>query len=111
MGGAYGTPCSGELQFWTVMQAQMREQSKQLARIASILETGHSHEEQPAVPAAVDCAKLRKAISDAIDTISAWNSDGSMPYSQYNWLFGLLDSALAAIPEAGADLNKDNKED
>ena len=37
MGGAYGTPCSGELQFWTVVQSQMREQAQQLKRIADLL--------------------------------------------------------------------------
>lgn len=35
---AYGTPCSGELQFWAVMRAQMMEQTKQLKRIADALE-------------------------------------------------------------------------
>ena len=35
---AYSTPCSGELQFWAVMRAQMMEQTKQLTRIADALE-------------------------------------------------------------------------
>lgn len=35
---AYGTPCTGELQFWSVMRAQMVEQTKQLKRIADALE-------------------------------------------------------------------------
>lgn len=63
MGGAYGTPCSGELQFWTVVQHSMREQSKQLERIANALEAGHAREERPA---AVDCAKLREALNELV---------------------------------------------
>lgn len=31
-------PCSGEIQFWTVMRTQMMEQTKQLKRIADALE-------------------------------------------------------------------------
>lgn len=38
MAGAYGTPCSGELQFWSVMQSQLRELVKQTTRIADALE-------------------------------------------------------------------------
>lgn len=38
MAGAYGTPCSGELQFWSIMQSQMRELAKQTTRIANALE-------------------------------------------------------------------------
>lgn len=34
----YSTPCSGELEFWTVMRSQMVAQSKQLDRIATALE-------------------------------------------------------------------------
>lgn len=34
---AGGTPCSGELQFWTVVRTQMIEQTKQLKRIADLL--------------------------------------------------------------------------
>lgn len=33
------TPCTGELQFWSVMRSQMAEQTKQLARIAAALES------------------------------------------------------------------------
>lgn len=99
MGGAYGMPCSGELQFWAVMQAQMREQSKQLERIANALEAGHAHEGRPV---AVDCAKLREVLGNAMDIIDAWRTESSMEHFQYSQLFDLLNSALATIPEGGA---------
>ena len=38
MSAGYSTPCTGELQFWSVMRAQMVEQTKQLTRIADTLE-------------------------------------------------------------------------
>ena len=38
MSAGYSTPCSGELEFWTVMRSQMVMQTKQLTRIATALE-------------------------------------------------------------------------
>jgi len=32
MAGAYGTPCSGEIQFWSVMQSSARAIAKELKR-------------------------------------------------------------------------------
>jgi len=37
-------PCSGEIQFWTVMRTQMMEQTKQLRRIADALEARNEAE-------------------------------------------------------------------
>lgn len=72
MGGAYGTPCSGELQFWTVVRSQMREQAQQLKRIADLLAARNQAENigfaptaAPAAPA-VDCAKLREALDELV---------------------------------------------
>ena len=39
MSGGYSTPCSGELEFWTVMRSQMVAQTHQLKRIADALES------------------------------------------------------------------------
>lgn len=110
MGGAYGTPCSGELQFWTVMQAQMRELVKQTTRIANALERQAdppatwwvTPEPAPERPATVDCAALRKTVSGIIDVINGWHADGSLEYRQYSQLSDLLEPVLAAIPEGGA---------
>ena len=60
---AGGVPCNGQLQFWTVVQSQMREQAQQLKRIADALETGCAREERPP---AVDCAKLREALDELV---------------------------------------------
>jgi len=69
MAGAYGMPCNGELQFWSVVQSQMREQSKQLARIADLLAARNQAENiglAPTAAPAVDCAKLRKALDELV---------------------------------------------
>ena len=41
-----GTPCTGELQFWTVMRSQMTELVKQTTRIANALDK----QPEPQVP-------------------------------------------------------------
>lgn len=41
---AGGVPCRGELEFWTVMRAQMMEQTRQLRRIADALEARNAAE-------------------------------------------------------------------
>lgn len=45
-----GTPCVGELQFWSSMQSQMRELVKQTTRIADALETRNFKEGLPVSP-------------------------------------------------------------
>jgi len=42
-----GVPCSGELQFWAVVQAQLRNIATQLTRIADALELMNSSKEPP----------------------------------------------------------------
>ena len=107
MGGAYGTPCSGELQFWTVVQSQMREQSKQLARIADLLAARNQAENiglaptaAPAAPA-VDCAKLRKALDELVANIETRSSSFD--------IFSIVDrkaflDAKAALAATAAEL-------
>lgn len=107
MGGAYGTPCNGELQFWAVMQSQMREQTRQLTRIADLLAARNQAENiafapvaAPAAPA-VDCAKLRKALDELVANLE-------MRASAFD-VFSLVDrkvflDAKAALAATAAEL-------
>ena len=66
MGGAYGTPCNGELQFWSVVQAQMREQSKQLARIADLLAARNQAENIAFAPVAAPTGQRNIRVGDKV---------------------------------------------
>lgn len=41
-------------------------------------------------------SKLREALSEIIDTINKWRTDGVMEHWQYSQLFDIADAALAA---------------
>ena len=41
-----GVPCNGELQFWSVVQAQLRNIAVQLTRIADALELSNSNRQK-----------------------------------------------------------------
>lgn len=66
MGGAYGTPCSGELQFWTVVQSQMREQAQQLKRIADLLAARNQAENIGLAPTAAPAVKRGIRVGDKV---------------------------------------------
>jgi len=62
-------PCNGQIQFWTVVQNSMREQAKQLKRIADLLAARNQAENiglAPTAAPAVDCAKLREALDELV---------------------------------------------
>lgn len=112
MAGAYGTPCSGELQFWAVVQSQLREQSKQLARIADLLAARNQAEniafaptDVPVVPA-VDCAKLREALDELVANLEKASARD---------VFSIIDrkvllDAKAALAATAAELGSAAKE-
>lgn len=66
MGGAYGTPCSGELQFWTVMQNSMRELVKQTARIADLLAARNQAENIAFAPTAAPTGQRNIRVGDKV---------------------------------------------
>lgn len=41
---------------------------------------------------------MQHALSDIIDIIDEWRTDGSMEHWQYSQLFDIADAALAALP-------------
>ena len=47
MGGVYGHPVSGELEFWTALKSNSREIVKQLTRIADALEKANARRSGP----------------------------------------------------------------
>lgn len=51
-------PCSGQIQFWTVVQNSMREQAKQLRRIADLLAARNQAENIGFAPVAVPAIRV-----------------------------------------------------
>lgn len=103
MAGAYGTPCSGELQFWSVVQNSMREQTKQLTRIANALEAGHAHEERPP---AVDCAKLREALDELVANLERASARDVFSIIDRKVLLDAKAALAATAAELGAAAKK-----
>jgi len=103
MAGAYGTPCSGELQFWSVVQNSMREQTKQLTRIANALEAGHAREERPP---AVDCAKLREALDELVANIERASARDVFSIIDRKVLLDAKAALAATAAELGAAAKK-----
>lgn len=50
-------------------------------------------------PAADPVAAIEEDLSDILDKIDAWRTDGSMEHWQYVQLFDLADDALAKLDE------------
>ena len=63
------------------------------------LKVDTSHGDSPMDTSAADnVQKMREALSDIIDKIDKWRTDGSMEHWQYSQLFDIADAALSAPP-------------